>query len=237
MKKIIMIGVVCFCFFSTVCGMGFSFSQQIDEIYNWYQSQIEERIVKIPLKKVREQQADRLWKAKELSLHKYIRVWNDTDKLKYQVISTKIVERKNDYLTQSTIDLIFQQELINAINNYRKTKNLWILTYSSLLTKIAYNHSLDLSLHFPYDADRDGKVDIISHIWTDGSRVGNRAQRLWYYGYIVENIAYNQITAYQVLLDWINSPTHYDNIVSSRVTHIWVSKIGPYCVLVMWRIE
>ena len=104
--------------------------------------------------------------------------------------------------------------------------NLTILTYNSKLTQAAYQHALDLSHNFPYDADRDGSKELISHIGTDGSRVTQRAEHALYsYSFLSENIAYNQITAVQVLQDWINSPTHYDNLVSKKPQDIAVVKV------------
>lgn len=152
----------------------------------------------------------------------------------YQAVRTKIKERDNSYLTDSNSNLIKQWELINAINNYRTSHNMLQLNYNSKLSQIAYRHANDLANNFPYDVDGDGVKEIISHRGSDGTRVVQRAEHVWYiYSFLAENIAYNQITATQVLQDRLNSPTHYNNIVSQKSKEIGVAKVGPYRVMVI----
>ena len=224
---------LCFFLYGGIVVAQSSIEQKVDVLLSEFQQQIDQRVQKISSSKMRENHEKRLWKRYNLLLNRQIKLWESSEKIVYQVAQIKILERGNDYLLQSISDLILQQELINAINNYRKKNNLNTVLYSSKLSKIAYVHALDLSNNFPYDTDGDGIAEVISHIWTDGSRVWMRAQKLEYYDYIVENIAYNQTTAYQVLHDRSNSTLHNDNILSSKVTHIWISKIGKYWVLVM----
>lgn len=235
MKKKYIVSVIVSTLFLVSSVWGESLEQRADEIFMWFQAEINQRISSIPLPSLRDKHEKRLWSRYSLLLNRQIRLWSASDRVLYQAVQTKIVERNNDYLTQSTSDLTKQRELINAVNNYRKMNDLTTLNYNSELTKAAYQHALDLSNNFPYDADGDGSKELISHIGTDGSRVVQRAEYAWYsYSFLAENIAYNQITAVQVLQDWINSPTHYDNLVSSKPQDIAVVKVWPYWVMVMW---
>lgn len=210
--------------------------QRTDEMFATLQRDIDQRVSEISIVRLRANHADRLWNRHALLLNRKIRLWNQQDRTLYQLLQTKIIERKKNYLTTSTSDLVQQRELINAINTYRDTKHLSPLAYNSKLTEAAYRHALDLSRHFPYDTDGDGKVELISHIGTDGTRVVQRVQDTWYmYNFLAENIAYNQVTANQVLYDWINSPKHHDNLITNKAKDIGIAKIGPYWVMVIGR--
>ena len=81
-------------------------------------------------------------------------------------------------------------------------------------------------MNFPYDIDHDGIKELISHVGTDGTRVSQRAGNVWYiYSYLGENIAYNQLTSQKVFQDWLDSPSNYANIVTTRAKEIGIVKI------------
>ena len=124
----------------------FSFAQEslytrIDTIYLELNTYVTKRVQKIPKVSLQTKQADRIWKRIELSTQRKIRVSKNDDLLLYQSLRSKIKERKNNYLTDSTPDLIKKWELINAINTYRKDNKLQFFSYNSKLTQMAYRHA------------------------------------------------------------------------------------------------
>ena len=124
----------------------FSFAQEslytrIDTIYLELNSYVTKRVQKIPKVSLQTKQADRIWKRIELSTQRKIRVSKNDDLLLYQSLRSKIKERKNNYLTDSTSDLIKKWELTNAINTYRKDNKLESFSYNSKLTQMAYRHA------------------------------------------------------------------------------------------------
>ena len=124
----------------------FSFAQEsldirIDTIYLELNTYVTKRVQKIPKVSLQTKQADRIWKRIELSTQRKIRVSKNDDLLLYQSLRSKIKERKNNYLTDSTSDLIKKWELINAINTYRKDNKLESFSYNSKLTQMAYRHA------------------------------------------------------------------------------------------------
>ena len=124
----------------------FSFAQEsldirIDTIYLELNTYVTKRVQKIPKVSLQTKQADRIWKRIELSTQRKIRVSKNDDLLLYQSLRSKIKERKNNYLTDSTPDLIKKWELINAINTYRKDNKLESFSYNSKLTQMAYRHA------------------------------------------------------------------------------------------------
>lgn len=221
-------------FFMPLFSYAESIESRIDTIYTSLESYVHERISTIPLQSMKPKQEKRIWKRLELSLLKKIKFGDESEKLLYQWIWSKVIERNSATISMSTSDLVQQRSVINAINAVRNASDLNSLNYNSRLTQAAYRHALDLSEHFPYDADGDGSREIIWHVGTDGTRVLQRAYDAgYYYSFLGENIAYNQVLPSQVLADWMDSPTHYDNIVAPKAVDIGVAKVGPYWVMVI----
>lgn len=226
---------VLYVFFSWAVSAQENLQQNIDSVYEGLDNYVSERVAKIPKVSFQWRQADRIWRWIEMSLIKKMRLWKESDVLMYQVIQTKVKERKSSYLTHSTSDLIKQWELINAINNYRKVKNLPTLRYNSKLAQMAHRHAKDLSDNFPYDVDNDGIKENISHVGSDGTRVVQRAEDIWYiYSFLAENVAYNQVVASQVAINWKESLTHYEKIIAPKAKEIGVAKVWLYWVMVVW---
>lgn len=211
-----------------------SLIQDIDIQYMQIQENIRQRTGRISHPLLQHKQAERLWKrAQSHALYKARTSVQKDQQLLSIVLRNKILERNNTYLIESTQNLIAQWELIHAINNMRLTYHLPILNYDTRLAKLAYDHALDLSTQFPRDVDQDGVMEILSHTGSDGAILGIRAQRRGYYSFVAENLAYNQLTAYQVLMDWSKSPSHYANILCADCNGIGVAKIGQYRVMVV----
>lgn len=212
-----------------------SLEQKVDILYNSFVNHVTQKTIHTLWTRQRAQQEKRLWKRIELSLKQDIRKANFSERVVYQSVLSKVIEQNNPQYVSSLSELLYQRELINAINNYRATKKLPSLQYNSSLMKSAYRHALDLAVNFPYDVNNDGIREIVSHRGTDNSTVLDRVNDERYYYYVVENIAYNQLTAYQVLQDWIHSPTHYVNLIDPTIQDIGIAKIGQYRVMVGWK--
>ena len=66
-------------------------------------------------------------------------------------------------------------------------------------------------------------LELFSHDRPDGSRFYTAFTQVGlFYSHCAENLAYGQYTAEQVVLDWIQSPSHRDNLLSPLVTHMSV---------------
>ena len=207
--------------------------ESVDKYYKIFFDYVDWKTNTIWFEKIKTKIQDRIRNSLLSWLEKKITSMNGDDKIIFQSIWSKILERKKP-LPYNTSELVVQWDLINIINDFRKEKWLSQLSYNSILAQAAYNHANDMYLHFPYDTNWDGVKENLSHVGTDGSRVNFRVQTLWYnYSVIGENIWYNQQNANEVLVDRENSPTHYDNLVLEKATQIWVAKLWSYWVLVI----
>lgn len=144
------------------------------------------------------------------------------NRITYQTILLKLQQRVSS-IQFSTTDLITQLQLIDATNSIRKQYGLTPLTYSRGLSLAAYQHAQDMNTNFDQWA--------LSHTGSDGSLLDTRVARVGYTrSQLAENVARNQSSIQQVMDEWMASPTHKDNILSSLVTEIGVAKVGPYRV-------
>ena len=205
----------------------------IDKYYNIFVDYIDDKTDSIWFQRIKVKIQDRLRNSLLSGVQKKILILRWEEKIIYQTLRSKILQRK-DSLKFSTNDLVVQRELIGIINSFRKEKWLSQLSYNSLLTKAAYNHANDMYLNFPYDTNGDGIKENISHFGTNGRKVQDRVESLWYIPYFVwENIWYNQQTAEEILLARKNSPTHYSILIATEANEIWVVKLGSYWVMVI----
>jgi len=206
----------------------------IDKYYNIFVDYIDDKTDNIWFQRIKVKIQDRLRNSLLSGVQKKILVLDWEQKIIFQTLWSKIVQRK-DSTQFSTNDLVIQRELINTINDLRKEQWLNALSYNVLLSKAAYNHANDMYLHFPYDTDGDGIKENISHVGTNGWRVNSRVESLWYnYSLVAENVWYNQQTSAEVLLARKNSPTHYANLILGKATQIGAVKFWPYWVMVVW---
>jgi len=66
-------------------------------------------------------------------------------------------------------------------------------------------------------------LEMFSHDRPDGTRFHTAYDEVGlFYSFCAENLAYGQYTAEQAVLDWIESPTHRDNLLSPYVTFMCV---------------
>lgn len=209
----------------------------IDKYYTILSDYVENKTKYVRLERLKMKFQEKIWTTLSVALSKKIETLQGEQKLIFQTLRSKIDQRSStDEFFSTTSDIASEWELINLINTLRSQQWLWSLTYNSLLAKAAYNHANDMYLHFPYDTDGDGSKELISHIGTDGTRVKERTQNVWYIPYFVgENIAYNQKTPTEVFQDRENSPTHYSNLIDEHPVEIGIAKIGPYWVMVIGK--
>lgn len=206
----------------------------VDTYYTKFNDYVEWKTDSIWFKRIRIKIEDRIWNTLLSGIQKKLTNLDGEQKIIFQTLRSKISQRK-ETIRYNTSDIVVQRELINLINDFRSEQWLWKLTYSTLLTKAAYNHANDMYLHFPYDTNWDWTKENLSHVGTDWSRVNTRVENLWYeFSFVAENIAYNQTQSSQVLLDRKNSPTHYANLIATKAEDIWVVKLWSYWVLVLW---
>ena len=105
----------------------------------------------------------------------------------------------------------FFDEAVQLINQYRASKKLPALTRDSRLDGIASKHSR-------YMAAKDD----LSH---DGfNERFNQANM----HSCAENVAWNQITAAELVNDWIASPVHDKNLLKANVTRVGMGRAKGY---------
>lgn len=107
--------------------------------------------------------------------------------------------------------LFDEQAAMWLINEYRRQNGVHELLTDpyqlTLVTRLRLEECLE---HFSHDRP-DG-----SRFFTAYSQVG-----LFYY-HCAENLAYGQYSAEQVVQDWINSPSHRDNLLSPMISYMCV---------------
>ncbi|MCK4658790.1 MAG: CAP domain-containing protein [Phycisphaerae bacterium] len=129
--------------------------------------------------------------------------------------------------TPSQADLLGEQ-LFRLINMERTLADLDPLTWDDDLTGVAQGY-----------ACRMIEGEFFGH--TDPAAKSGPGLRLTTAGYsykvMGENLAMGQTTAAEVLADWLASPSHRDNIMSSEWTHIGLGVRGDESDTLYWVIE
>jgi uncharacterized protein YkwD len=110
-------------------------------------------------------------------------------------------------------------DAIKLINKARVSQNLGRLSKSSALNKAALAHAKEL--------ERRGygvKSRFKSHYSLDGSDVRERLAKVGAKSCItVENLAWGQTSAEEVVNDWLNSKGHRFNMLYPKITRIGVA--------------
>lgn len=105
-----------------------------------------------------------------------------------------------------------QQQVLALVNQHRRQAGCATITVDRRLITAASRHAADMA--------RRGYFD---HESPAGERAGNRVADAGYvwsrYG---ENIAMGQESPYEVMTDWMNSPSHRENIVDCRLDEMGV---------------
>ncbi|MFO0822058.1 MAG: CAP domain-containing protein [Gemmataceae bacterium] len=134
----------------------------------------------------------------------------------------KVNPKKKDELKLSKDE----QGVIDLTNAERKKADLPPLKADPLLMEAARSHAANMA-----------KQNMLAHE-LDGKQPADRVKSTGYkYGYVGENVAWNQKTPAQVLESWMNSEGHKANILKKEYTEIGVAvakneKGEPYWVQV-----
>jgi len=121
-----------------------------------------------------------------------------------------------------------KQQVIDLVNVERRKAGLAPMTFNDRLEKAAQGHAEDMKSR-----------NYFSHTTPEGVVFSTRIKNAGYpqkpcncsystsYG---ENIARGQTTAQKVMTDWMNSPGHKKNILSSSFKEIGIGISGTYWV-------
>ena len=92
------------------------------------------------------------------------------------------------------------------------------LILNSKLTSASYKHSQDMS-----------ENQFLEHISSNGDTLVERMKAVGYaWSAVGENLAHNQKTIQQVIEDWLSSPGHCSNLMSSDYTQAGVAVVNWY---------
>lgn len=121
----------------------------------------------------------------------------------------------------------FEQQFLAEINKVRAIARICgnkkypaapALTLNSKLTSASYKHSLDMS-----------ENQFLEHVSSNGDTLVKRMQNINYvWSAVGENLAHNQKTIQQVIADWLVSPGHCSNLMSSDYTQAGVAVVNRY---------
>lgn len=120
--------------------------------------------------------------------------------------------------------------MLAAVNKARAAKGLSALCMNSKLHSAAQRHSDDMAAK-----------DYMAHDGSDGSTMSERITQAGYdWSAVAENVAAGQVDVDAVMVAWINSPEHYENIMGdytmfgtayafnadSEYKHYWTQDFG-----------
>ena len=92
------------------------------------------------------------------------------------------------------------------------------LTINDRLNQAAYRHSLDMY-----------KNSFLDHVSSNGDTLLDRVEKTNYpWRAVGENIAHNQRSIEHVLQDWLSSPGHCKNMMSSEFRHTGIAQVNWY---------
>jgi hypothetical protein len=106
----------------------------------------------------------------------------------------------------------FECEVFRLVNDERAIRGLPELAWNDLLFNAARGHSIDMATH-----------NTLSHTGSDGNQASDRISFVGYefraYG---ENIAYNYPDPAAVMVGWMESPGHRQNILNENFCELGV---------------
>ncbi len=107
-----------------------------------------------------------------------------------------------------------EKQMIDAVNKERMAIGLSPLEWCPTLASSAKAHSVDMATRDFYD-----------HVTPEGVEVWDRAKSQGYnYSYVGENIAVGQKSVKEVMIDWMDSKGHRENILLESYTHFGYGK-------------
>lgn len=121
-------------------------------------------------------------------------------------------------LEQKFIIEVNKARAVARICGNKKYPAVPALTLNSKLTSASYKHSLDMS-----------ENQFLEHISSNGDTLVERMQGVNYvWSAVGENLAHNQKTIQKVIADWLSSPGHCSNLMSSDYTQAGVAVVNRY---------
>jgi uncharacterized protein YkwD len=137
------------------------------------------------------------------------------------------VNKKSAVKSTAALSTHFQQQFLLAINQVRSKARKCgqrfypaapALSLSKNLNQAAYQHSRDMY-----------ENQFLEHTSSNGDTLVERMQNVNYaWRAVAENIAHNQKSISQVIEDWLTSPGHCGNIMSSDYTQTGVAQVNKY---------
>ena len=129
--------------------------------------------------------------------------------------------------SKSISSVQFEQQFLAEVNKVRAIARICgnknypaapALILNSKLTSASYKHSLDMS-----------ENQFLEHASSNGDTLVERMQDVNYvWSAVGENFAHNQKTIQQVIADWLASPGHCSNLMSSDYTQAGVAVLNRY---------
>lgn len=121
----------------------------------------------------------------------------------------------------------FEQRFIAEVNKIRSIPRTCgnkrfpaasALTLNAKLTLASYRHSLDMF-----------ENQFLEHVSSNGDTLVERMRDASYdWSAVGENLAHNQKSIQQVIADWLSSPGHCSNLMSSDYTQSGVAMVNGY---------
>jgi uncharacterized protein YkwD len=129
----------------------------------------------------------------------------------YTIADIGVIDSQNSAVeVQEQTPIAFEAELLGLTNRERRQAGLPPLRLSAPLGRAAQFHAEDMNSN-----------SYLEHEGLDGSKPWDRAEREGYEGsYIGENIAVGGSSPEETIEQWMNSPGHRGNILSSEYTEI-----------------
>ena len=134
---------------------------------------------------------------------------------------------KKNINSTSTQTTKFELRFIAAVNQARGQSRLCgskkfsaapPLVLNKKLTVASYKHSLDMANH-----------QFLEHVSSNGDTLVERMSDVRYdWSAVGENLAHNQKSIKQVIEDWLSSPGHCSNLMSSDYTQAGVAVVNGY---------
>ena len=105
-----------------------------------------------------------------------------------------------------------QQQILALVNQHRRKAGCEALTVDRRLVDAANGHAADMARRGYFDHESPG-----------GDRAGSRVTEAGYrWSRFGENIAKGQDSPYEVMTDWMESPSHRENILDCRLDQMGV---------------
>lgn len=134
---------------------------------------------------------------------------------------------RSSIVRSSTTNATLNKQFLEQVNKLRAQARKCGDQYFSSAPPLTMNDRLNLaaSLH----SSDMYKNKFLDHISSNGDTLADRAEKVNYkWRAIGENVAHNQRKIEQVLQDWLSSPGHCSNMMSSEYRHTGIAQVNWY---------